>query len=625
MAACRRFALLFKKADLSDENAKEAAEAFWVAASLIWRGEDYYWNEWADQMVLDFCRYRRFAILGAKQSGKSTTVMAVSLVLWWGAWKKCSIIYRTTTIDAAETRGWGEFIRLYDASKEHLDMPGAYKRAKPPKLITYEESGDKKHAILCLPTAKGSSGDGAGSGTSQKNMKGFHTEYQLLIDDELNEMPDGCEDSPAALDAEWKAFRYVGIGNPNHWNNPLGRLSTPSEMKRADLYKPGAPNRWAIDNGIAIRLNAYESPNILKGKLPNGEWPYKHLPTPGTIEIQLRQCGGEENHALMWQYIRALPPPDDATATILTYAMVGQFHADQPADFMGQPTMGAGLDPAFTLEGDDCTLRFARWGICRDRKWRVEYLDSMKIPITAEEAQDSFHHIAHKVIQACKSRGVHPSNFSFDCSGTGLGIKTFFIRDWSNTVHPCDSGGRPSKLKVIAVPSAQDIKDKKVTGVDCFDRRVSEIYFTLRYFVEHDQVRGLLGDGEVIINEATQRGYFSENGKLSVVSKKALYNKHASSDNLDAACVILDMLKHKGFLPGGGMADQASLQQQAENEIFSRTSPIPDISGATRQDAGAQAVHNILEKIGRNSMFNTGSGSGAENDYSYDETGLGGF
>lgn len=621
LMACRRFALLLR----ADQH-EEAVEAFWDAAALLWgTGEDsdYYWNEWADQMVRDIVQHRRYAILGAKQSGKSTTVMAFALALYWGAWKETSIIYRTTTLDAAETRGWGEMVRLLEAAQSRLDLPGCYQKAKPPRLIPSSESGDKKHAILCMPTKAQAEGSNK---TAQGSIKGFHTLHQVLVDDELNEMPDGVEDAPAALDAEWKTFRYIGIGNPNSWDNPLGRLATPSNLKRQQLYEKNAPNRWEIENGVAIRLNAFESPNIIRGKLPDGSWPYKHLPTPATIQIQLGQCMGDENHSLMWQYIRALPPPDDATAAVLTYSLVAQMRADQPAQFAGQPTMGAGLDPAFTTTGDDCVLRFAQWGICTDGIWRVEFLDKIIIPITAEEEQDSFFHITEKVIRACKSRGIQPQNLAFDCSGTGLGIKSWIVRQWSARCHPCDSLGKPSKLKVVANPTTHDLAQGKVTGLDCFDRRVSEIYFAMRYFVENDQVRGLMGENEVIVTQGAQRKYFSENGKLSVLSKKALYNNNFSSDDLDAACVVLDMLKHKGFLPGGTMSNQVPLQQQIEDEIEDKLGTIEPMAGPA-QDSFAH-TRAALERMSRpqQNMFSPVSRDGEGADaYDCDLSGNAGF
>lgn len=619
LATCRRFALLLKEG-----KQKEAAAAFWRAAQVLWPDPEngYYWNEWAHQMILDLIGNRRYAILGAKQSGKSTTVMAFSLVLFWGAWGKCSILYRTTTLDAAETRGWGEFVRLLEIAKSRLDLPGVYQKAKPPKYIRSQNSGDKKNAILCLPTKAQSE---SSNKTAQSGVKGFHTEYQLLIDDELNEMPNGVEDAPAALEAEWKVFRYVGIGNPNGWDNPLGRMATPDpkKLKRSSLYETGAPNRWPINGGVAIRLNAYESPNIVRGQNADGTWPYKHLPTPATIQMELERHQGDANHPLMWQFIRALPPPEDASAVILTHVFVSQKKADQRADFVGETTMVAGLDPAFTEKGDDAILQFAHHGICRDGIWRIEFLDAIKIPIAASEEQDAFYRVVSRAKAICKDRGVQPSNFAVDTSGSGMGIQSVLVREWSSLIHSCNSSGKPSRLKVVANPTAQDIREGRITGLDCFDRRVSEIYFCLRHFVECDQVRGLEGDAEVIVVEAAQRRYFNDNGKLSVISKRATYNNHGSSNHLDAACVIIDLLKTKGFLPGGIMSNRESIQEQVEREIDDKMGAIPAMAGP-KNDSYKHAMA-ALSKISPGMFSNTESDFGDESDQGFDESGMGGF
>jgi hypothetical protein len=319
----------------------------------------------------------------------------------------------------------------------------------------------------------------------------------------------------------------------------------------------------------------------------------------------------------MWQFIRALPPPDDANAVILTFAFVAQMKADQVAEFAGTPTLGAALDPAFTEAGDDAILRFAQWGVCTDGIWRIEYLDAMKIPVTAAEEQDAFYRVAEKVIKVCKQRGVQPNNFGVDVSGSGMGIQSVFVREWSPRVHPCNSSGKPTKLKVTAKPTTHDLAAKRVHGVDVFDRRVSEIYFSLRHFVEAGQVRGLHGANEIIVEEASQRRYFVDNGKLSVISKRTLYQKHNSSDHLDAACVLIDLIKHKGLLPHGTMHNAVPARQQVEQEAIAQADRIPDMVGP-RSDRNSQHAIDLLRRSVQHS-------TGADDDFAFDEGGISGY
>src|SRR5690606_27223069 len=120
---------------------------FWNAAELAWNPDQYYWNEWSALMVKEFCDPENviLAIKGAKQSGKSTTIMAIGMVLFYGAWKKCSVIYRTTTLDDAQKRGCGEFQRLHSQAIDNVGLRGHSVRSKPPKVTCGKNTTDLKN------------------------------------------------------------------------------------------------------------------------------------------------------------------------------------------------------------------------------------------------------------------------------------------------------------------------------------------------------------------------------------------------------------------------------------------------------------------------------------------------
>lgn len=603
-------------------DAENAEKAFWEAAGYAWTEEDFYWNEWAGLIIQEFCKptNRTLAIFGAKQSGKSTTVMALAIIIFYGAWKNCSIIYRTTTLNEAEQRGWGEFQRLHEAANDKLSLPGFLLRSKPPKLLTAKGSADKKRIVTCIPVKDRSE---SSNKSELAGIKGFHTEFQIVIDDELNELPEGSQDCRAALEADWKFFRYIGIGNPNGWDNPLGVIARPVqvlppqegatqptyvELPVEKLYSREASYTWAIRGGTAIRLDARNSPNIIRGRKPDGTWPYKHLPVPASLELQLTNCNGDANHILMWQYIYALPPPDGTKATILSRPLVRTYRGDVRPEWRNTPTYMAGLDPAFTEKGDPCILRFARHGLTLDNIWRVEILDAVQIPILAAQEREAFHIIAEAVIKICKERGIQPWNFSFDCSGTGQGMRSVFYRSWDSRVHEVDSTGMPSK-RVVRV--GKDIKKPEIAK-DVYDRRSSEVAYMVRLYLEAGQLCGLDGANDCIVQEGSERMQRNNRGKIEVISKTETYHgrkRHKSSNHLDAVAVICDNLAEQGYIPGTGWNDARQLSDKireshtsqslvsAQDIEMQKVNPRPDMSALIALEKALQSRGGIPETV----------------------------
>ena len=474
-----------------------------------------------------------------------------------------------------QLRGWGEFVRLLNAATKRCKMPGHYLRSNPPKMTLGKETGDNKHVVMCKPLR--TRGENS-KGTDFGGIKGIHTPYQLIIDDELNEMPGHPSEAPKALDAEWKKFWYVGIGNPDSWDNDLGAMAKPTGFRIEQLHDRNL-EQWKIRGGVCIRLNAFNSPNIQRGQDSSGKWPYKHLPTPATIQLQREACGDSEDHPDFWQFIIALPSPDGVEATILSRPLVAQHHADTAAEWHSGWTMGASMDPAFTQGGDDCQLQFFRWGQLNSGGWAIEFVDAHVIKLRLSDTEDVHDRIARDAVAMCRERDVTASNFIYDATGPAMGLRGCFAREKFRGATALDFAGKPSKRRLSA-------KDKRLAD-QVFDRKASEIAYSLRLFTEFGQVRGLFGPNDAIIEEASRRKFGTQNRKVKVQSKKEAFNKNWSCDRFDAASMATYLMILKGFTPGG--QERMNVIDQIErHDVIERAQQLPEAHVTTLPTAPLQ-------------------------------------
>jgi hypothetical protein len=175
--------------------------------------------------------------------------------------------------------------------------------------------------------------------------------------------------------------------------------------------------------------------------------------------------------------------PDGASDVVIPDSMFIRFNArDHQIIWRDNSTKCALLDPAFG--GDRCVYRRMNYGHDIRGRVMILYLPAIVIPITAKDASNpAEYQIAHRVMELNKAEGVEPKNFILDCTGTGRGAASVLQREYSQAIVTCEFGG-----------SASDERVSETNPKTCreeYDRKLTELYFTMREFVEADMVRGL--------------------------------------------------------------------------------------------------------------------------------------
>ena len=126
--------------------------------------------------------------------------------------------------------------------------------------------------------------------------------------------------------------------------------------------------------------------------------------------------------------------------------------------------------------------------------------------------------------------------FAIDSTGEGGGLADIMMREWSPLINRVEFGGKASNLPV----SLEDGRESH----EVYANRVTELWFSMREWVQHGQVGGL--DRETII-EFCQRLFNDEKRKIVVERKADMKGRIGCSPDLaDAAVLIIDMARKMG-------------------------------------------------------------------------------
>jgi hypothetical protein len=96
-----------------------------------------------------------------------------------------------------------------------------------------------------------------------------------------------------------------------------------------------------------------------------------------------------------------------------------------------------------------------------------------------------------------QSRGIAPDEFVIGSTGIGRGNWRCVQREWSPRIQIVDENGAPSEM-IVSQENPRPAKE-------IYDRKVTELWFGVREFVEADMIRGLGSNVQRRINCAPER------------------------------------------------------------------------------------------------------------------------
>lgn len=450
-----------------------------------------------------------------------------------------TVLVASTSLTDLDSRIWG-YVKRFHQTLAAFELPGILLTSPPPKILLTKK--DTIHGMFAVPLQRGTPKKTASTLIGRHPDEGF-----LAIIDE------GTDVSPGFMDAvaNWEKspfFQMIVIGNSASMYDPHGLLSRPKGGW--DTVNPDYDTEWETKSGICLYFDCYRSPAIHEKNPEKKAKLAKFLFTTESIEQAILEYG--ENSEKFWRFTRGFWPAEDSLQTVLTAVMIDKFGAQKRAHWAGRGAVHilAGLDPAMSPDGDECILRFAKLGMDVNGLQVLDFGGEdwiHRIVIQGDSDEPAEYQILNETRRLCFEMGVKPGDLAIDVWGAGSGVGAIFRMNWSADVYEVSSAGPPTETWIGT--------DRRETAKEAYDRRITELWFSMREFVQGGQIRGL---DDISCEQFSTREYGWLGKKYSLETKRdykermgKVDNRYRSPDRADAATLILDHARQfYGFLAG---------------------------------------------------------------------------
>lgn len=507
------------------------AEHFWNAVDLLWNYEGstkkFDRTPWADIMVDRYCAHRYLGVAGCASSGKTETFAIISIVEFLCAPEETMVLVTSTSLKDARKRIWGSIVEYWLALDQEC-LPG--KLVDSLGMIRGPVSD--KTGISLIAAADSKAKDAV------SKLIGFKKDRVILIADELPELSQAILEAAFSNLSANKGFKLAGLGNPDSYYDPFGRLCTPK-----DGWESVTPDddEWEGEKAHVIRFDGHKSENFLTGR--------QVIPWMRSREdiLELQRTLGE-NSQEYWRMVRGFWSPTGREACIYSESEVVLSRAHRQVTWASPPRRLVALDPAFTSGGDKPTAVTGLLGEEATTRKTVLFLEAFEdfvIDITRKDEPPSYQ-VVRQFRAMCEKKGVPPEDAVYDCTGSGTSFGHIVEMQWSPKVGKITFAGRATSKRI----SASD----PTPGHERYMNRMSEIWFAGKSILADGLLAGLKPD---LVAEMCLRTYSTTKGssgvKIAVEAKRDLKSRSGRSPDLsDAFFILLDYARERfGFGLGG--------------------------------------------------------------------------
>lgn len=530
-------------------------------------------TRWTDLMLKEILENRFVGIIGPGSSWKTSTCARIAL-MDWSLFPECTmVIMSSTTMSDLRNRIYGEASKFWSSAKEHHrwfpGYPLDYLCTIATDNIEEEETRDLRNGIQGIPnkTSEGKvQGQSRFAGKKNTRVWAVCDEVQFcersFLDSQNNLSSNGPNLVPGyerddlgniLVDSKGqkkilKGYKAIFIGNPNPTRpeNCLHLVCEPQDGW-ASLPDDGLTKVWTarkVPNNVVqarvINLDARDS--------PNNDYPED---SPRWINLcsKKRLKEFQEGSESYWTQGVGFVKLGLAGCKVITKEVCDQFHAFDQVVWEGTtPTTKIGmLDAAYGgVGGDRCVVGWLEFGKCLDGVIRILFHPPIIVPIIIRPDIIPEDQIAMFCKSQMEQAGVTPDNFFFDGRGS---VSISFARIWSPRVNAVEFGGRPTTRPVNAEFMVDDpirmVKRPKLAE-EHYANFVSELWWSWRYTIESDQVRGLTIE---TIQDAWPREWGKVRGdKIQIETKEKMRVRTGCSPDLgDLIAIGIEGARRRGF------------------------------------------------------------------------------
>lgn len=519
-------ALLYGFANHSSVRAKEFY--FWRCCDELWNNPDLpeplmVRHPWAEEMIRAALRNKYLAIGGSASSGKSHTMAAWGIINWMSQPRDTLVMMTSTTLREARRRIWGSVITLLTVIPEApcriRDSIGSAAYVNE-KGVLIEKAG-----LMLIAAEKSKTREAVGK------FIGIKQNRVIVIADELSEISEAVIHAGLTNLSKNPSLQMIGMSNPNSRFDAFGIWSEPKNGW--DSVDTNTADNWETKwRGHYLRLDGERSPNVLAGMTL-----YPWLPTQEKLEED-RALLGSESRGYM-RMVRAVFFDSDETQGIYSESEIASSGSMGKVEWAAKPISIAGLDPAFTNGGDRTILYIAQVGYDTKGHYVIEFTDAVHLNDDAtNKAVPRTYQIVAQIKDHCVRRGILPENVAVDATGAGAPFCDVLAGEWSSSIFRVSFGGKPSDKRVSA--------NSKLTGVELYTNRVSELWFVGKELMRTKQIFGVSSD---LAQEICARNYDLIKGgslKVKIESKPEFKSRFGRSPDLaDAAFLALDCARQR--------------------------------------------------------------------------------
>lgn len=463
----------------------------------------------------------------------SVDAAKIANLYWLANRRERAIIVSSTTLESLGARVWGYVTSQVSSMK--VKIPFSYTSGNSPKILVpsdgREAIKDTQHGMFALASK------GGDAERSIKDWIGRHPKDGLLIIlDEATSITANILESFANLDMGETPFQVIAIGNSESQADLHGAMATPKLPMTLEKIDIKVVKQWETTrkNGTCLYFNPYESPAIHEVDPEKRKRLAKFLMTAEQIEEKKAELG--EDSDAFWRFVMGFWKLKSTENVIASKQFIESFGSAKHAHYSGiQPlNIVGGLDLAFATGGDNCLLRLAVLGLDVHGLYTLDFREQellFKIPIlrTSHEAADI--QIARAVLKILGDFRCPLENIAIDSTGQGRAM---------GGVLQLMNGGATRPLCIYSTKNG--VAQQKAW--DVVIKSTYDLWFDLRSFIQHQQVRGL--DPQTIF-ELSERLIEERAGKR-MLEAKADYKKRLgakfpgkahSPDYADAAALAV--------------------------------------------------------------------------------------